>query len=169
MAATHTFRSQQWLALPTELVFAFFANPANLPLLMPSWQQARVEEASIVAPSAPPHPISTPVAGAGTRLTLSFRPFPFSPVRLQWQAEIDSFVWNSHFSDRQLRGPFAYWHHTHAITAEARNGRAGTLLEDEVQYQLPFGGIGGRAQPLIAWQIGKTFDYRHRRTRELLA
>lgn len=152
-----------------ELVFAFFADPANLPRLMPAWQQARIEEASIVAPSAPSQALFTPMAGAGTRLTLSFRPFPFSPVRLQWQAEIVSFVWNSHFSDTQLRGPFAYWHHIHTVNAESHNGEAGTLLQDEVQYQLPFGRAGGVAQPLIAWQLGKIFSYRHRRTRELLA
>ncbi|GGG77091.1 SRPBCC family protein [Edaphobacter dinghuensis] len=169
MAAMHTFHSRQWLALPTELVFAFFANPANLPLLMPDWQQARIEEASIVAPPISPHAISTPVAGAGTRLTLSFRPFPFSPVRLQWQAEIDSFVWNSHFSDKQLRGPFDYWHHTHKVTHETRNSEDGTLLEDEIQYRLPFGRFGNLASPLIAMQLRQTFDYRHRRTLELLA
>ena len=168
MAAMHTFRSQQWLTLPAELVFAFFANPANLPLLMPDWQQARIEEASIVAPSAPPHAISTPTAGAGTRLTLSFHPFPFSPVRLRWEAEIDSFVWNSHFSDLQLRGPFAYWHHVHTVCIESRNGEAGTLLQDEVQYRLPLGRAGDLAHPLVAWQLRKTFDHRHRRTRELL-
>lgn len=169
MAAMHIFRSEQWHALPTELVFAFFADPANLPLLMPSWQQARIEEATIVAPSLLPQAVSTPLAGAGTRLTLSFRPFPLSPVRLQWQAEINSFVWSSHFSDTQLRGPFAYWHHTHMVSPESRNGKAGTLLRDEIQYQLPFRIAGDLAYPLIAWQLRKTFNYRHRRTRELLA
>lgn len=164
----HTFHSQQWLALPTELVFAFFANPANLPLLIPAWQQAHIEEASIVPPPIPLHPISTPAAGTGTRLTLSFCPFPFSPVRLQWQAEIDSFLWNSRFSDIQIRGPFAHWHHTHTVTPETRNGETGTLLQDEVQYQLPFGRLGNLAHPLIMRQLRQTFDYRHRRTRELL-
>lgn len=174
MAAMRTFHSQQWLALSTEHVFAFFANPANLPLLMPDWQQARIEEASIVAPSAPPHAISTPMAGAGTRLTLSFRPFPLSPVRLKWHAEIDSFVWNSHFSDTQLRGPFARWHHRHTLTPERRISESGdailgTLLQDEVLYELPLGGLGNLIHPLIDWQLRRTFVYRHRRTRELLA
>lgn len=169
MAAMHSFHSRQWLPLPIELVFTFFADPANLPRLMPDWQQARIEESFIAAPPIAPHAISTPIAGAGTRLTLSFRPFPFSPVRLRWQAEIDSFLWNCRFSDKQVRGPFAYWHHTHAVTAEARNGRAGTLLEDKVQYQLPFGRLGNLASPLIAMQLRRTFDYRHRRTLELLA
>lgn len=175
----HTFHSQQWLPLPAELVFAFFANPANLPRLMPEWQRARIEKAILVAP--PPSPSrsvlsdasSVLAAGAGTRITLSFRPVPFSPVRLKWQAEIDSFVWNQHFSDVQLRGPFAYWHHTHKLTPETRIGKSGdavpgTLLQDEVQYRLPLGVLGNLALPLIGRQLRSTFEYRHRRTRELL-
>jgi len=48
----HRFHGQQWLAFPVERVFAFFANPANLPRLMPASQKARVEEAILVAPPA---------------------------------------------------------------------------------------------------------------------
>lgn len=169
----HTFRSQQWLPVPLEIVFAFFANPDNLPRLMAAWQQARIEKTSIVSPPAPPGPVSSMLAAAGSRLTLSFRPIPLSPVRLQWEAEITSFAWNHHFSDTQLRGPFARWHHTHTVTPETRPGESGasifgTLLQDEVQYQMPFGKLGDLAAPLIAEQLRRTFDYRHRRTSQLL-
>ncbi|WP_348269967.1 SRPBCC family protein [Edaphobacter paludis] len=176
----HTFHSQQWLPVPTELVFVFFANPANLPRLMPTWQQARIEEASIVSPppllkpSSLNNVFSVLAAGAGTRLTLSFRPIPFSFIRLRWVAEIDSFLWNHHFSDTQLRGPFAHWHHTHTLTPETRSDESGkpipgTLVQDEVQYRLPLGKLGNLANALVARQLHRTFGYRHRRTRELLA
>ena len=176
----YAFHSEQWLPYSIERVFAFFANPKNLPRLMPSWQRTRIEEISIVPPPPPltisdsARRLSTLIAGAGTRLTLSFRPFPLSPIRLRWQAEIDTFVWNQQFSDTQLRGPFAQWHHTHTLTSEDRTGDsgdaiAGTLLRDEVRYQLPFGRLGELAHPLIARQLSHTFEYRHRRTRELLA
>jgi ligand-binding SRPBCC domain-containing protein len=169
----HTFHSEQWLPLPVEPVFAFFANPANLPRLMPAWHQARLEKASLVAPPSAPDG-STLLAGEGTHLTLTFRPFPFSPVRLQWEAQIDSFLWNHHFSDLQLRGPFAHWHHTHTVTSETRLGESGesipgTLLRDEVQYQLPLGKLGNLAHPLIYAQLRRTFEYRHDRSLELLA
>src|ERR1700704_5799181 len=102
------FHAEKWLPQPVELVFAFFANPENLPRLMPKWQAARIEEASFRPP--PPHP-GTPrypgiAAGDGTRLTLSFRPFPYSPVRISWEAAIGHFIWNQQFCDTQLRGPF---------------------------------------------------------------
>ncbi len=176
----HTYHSEQWLPYPVELVFAFFANPENLPRLMPAWQKARIEEAAFAPPppapsSANPSQDKTIAAGAGTRITLSFRPVPFSPVRIPWKAEISEFVWNDHFCDLQLRGPFAYWHHCHSVHAEPRTGESGqptpgTLLRDQVEYEPPFGRLGEVANSLfITHQLRSTFDYRHKRTRELLA
>ncbi|MEO7030502.1 MAG: hypothetical protein ABI147_13995 [Acidobacteriaceae bacterium] len=79
------FHAEQWLPHPVELVFAFFANPENLPCLMPKWQAARIEEASFSPP--PEKPNQAPrypgiIAGDDTTLTLSFRPFPYSPIRI---------------------------------------------------------------------------------------
>src|ERR1700753_299758 len=110
-----TFQAEQCLPYPVELVFAFFANPENLPRLMPKWQAARIEEAHLYPP--PVHPDGSQpggiAAGDGTRLTLSFHPFPGSPVRVSWEAAISQFVWNEQFCDTQVRGPFHFWHHCH--------------------------------------------------------
>jgi ligand-binding SRPBCC domain-containing protein len=173
----HTFESEQWLPYPVEQVFGFFSDPENLPRLMPEWQKARIEEASFAPP--PPRPASVhavrlrAVAGAGTRMTISFRPFPYSPMRVPWDAEITEFVWNDHFCDTQLRGPFAFWHHCHNVTAEARtvNGAPvpGTLLRDRVEYQLPLGPLGEFANKLfLQRQFRSIFNFRHQRTAELL-
>jgi len=173
----HTYHSEQWLPYPVDLVFAFFSNPDNLPRLMPPWQKARVEEAIL---TAPPHsstrnraiPLQN-VAGADSRITLSFKPFPYAPFRVPWEAEITEFVWNDHFCDHQLRGPFAYWHHCHSLRSETRTNSgtstSGTLLRDEVEYEPPLGTIGDLANVLfITRQLRSTFAYRHTRTRELL-
>jgi uncharacterized protein YndB with AHSA1/START domain len=32
---THHFETEHWLAVPIDRVFRFFANPANLPRIMP--------------------------------------------------------------------------------------------------------------------------------------
>jgi ligand-binding SRPBCC domain-containing protein len=168
----HHFRAEQWLPFPIELVFAFFANPENLPRLMPKWQRARIEEAMFAPP--PPRPAGTPqyraiAAGAGTKMTISFRPFPYSPLRVPWDAEITEFVWNDHFCDTQGRGPFAFWRHCHSLRVEERDGVTGTLLRDEVEYELPFGALGEIAHTLGgAWQIRSIFAYRQKRTAELL-
>jgi ligand-binding SRPBCC domain-containing protein len=173
----HTYHSEQWLPYPVDQVFAFFVNPENLPRLMPPWQKARIEEAAFTSP--PPRPISfQPIrsiaAGPGTRIILSFRPFPYSPLRIPWEAEIDEFVWNSHFADLQLRGPFAYWHHRHTVASETRINEGistpGTLLHDEVEYEPALGTLGEIANSFfIARQLRNIFAYRKLRTSTLLS
>lgn len=170
----HTFQSEQWLPYPVEQVFAFFANPENLPRLMPKWQKARIEEATF-AP-APPRPLSPRgvhfrgvAAGAGTKMTISFKPFPFAPFRVPWDAEITAFSWNDHFCDVQHRGPFAYWHHCHHISLDRRDAMEGTKVSDRVDYELPLGPLGDLANRLVMGrQFRAIFEYRHRRTAELL-
>lgn len=39
------FETRQWVPFPVELVFAFFANPSNLPHLMPPRLKTRIEDA----------------------------------------------------------------------------------------------------------------------------
>ena len=173
----HIFHAEQWLPFPVDLVFAFFANPENLPRLMPAWQKARIEEASFAPP--PPRPPATPrlpgiVAGAGTRMTVSFRAFPLSPIRLPWDAEITEFLWNEHFCDVQHRGPFKSWRHCHRLQAESRTLAtgavlSGTRLTDQLEYDLPLGPLGSIANALfVSWQLRSTFRYRQQRTAELL-
>lgn len=172
----HKFQAEQWIPHPIDVVFSFFANPENLPLLMPEWQRARIDEAAIAPPPARPASASSDAlaAGAGTRMTLSFRPFPHSPLRVSWEAEISEFEWNHHFCDIQLRGPFSYWRHCHRLQSTIRTDDSGTpavgtLLLDSIEYELPLGAIGDLADDVfIARQMAATFEYRQQRTLELL-
>ncbi|MES2394340.1 MAG: SRPBCC family protein [Acidobacteriota bacterium] len=171
----HHFDAQQWLPCSRELVFAFFANPENLPRLMPRWQKARIEEATFAPP--PPRPESTPVfpgvvAGSGTRVTFSYLLIPYIPIRFPWEARIDDFRWNEGFSDTQDRGPFTYWHHTHTVeaTAEPESNRPGTLIRDSIDYELPLGALGDLVNTLVVRrQIEALFKFRHARTAEILS
>jgi ligand-binding SRPBCC domain-containing protein len=163
------FTAEQHLPYPLETVFTFFADPANLPRLMPAWQDARIHHAHYIAPPPPPYAFAGSeriTAGNGTELTLTIRPFPFSPIRLPWVARIEDFRWLEGFCDIQLRGPFKSWRHCHAVRSE----RNGTLLRDEVRYELPLGPLGSLANTLfIRHQLKATFAFRHKRTLELLA
>jgi len=163
------FQTEQRLPYPIEQVFAFFADPTNLPRLMPTWQHARIERAIYVSPPPPLDPFLGSyrvTAGTGTRLTLTIRPIPFSPIRLTWDALIEDFRWLEGFCDVQLRGPFKYWRHCHTVQPH----RSGTLLQDVVEYELPLGPLGRLADKLFFHrQLAATFAYRHRRTLELLA
>ena len=166
----HTFRTEQWVPYPVEQVFAFFGNPENLPKLMPAWQDARIESAKYIAP--PPNGNMRSMesfAGAGTRMTISFRAFPLSPIRMTWEAVIVEFEWNDHFCDEQPRGPFAYWRHCHRVSSESHGGTVGTRVVDDLIYALPLGFL---AEPVhlffVRDQIRKVFEYRQRRLLELL-
>jgi ligand-binding SRPBCC domain-containing protein len=170
----HHFETSQGLPYPPELVFAFFANPENLPRLMPRWQRARIEEATFTPP--PPRPPNAPrypgiAAGDGTRLTIGLRPFPFAPFRIPWEALIEDFRWNQGFCDLQTRGPFTYWRHCHTVTLiPSPTSQPGTTLQDTVDYELPFGPLGDLAHTLLARRmIAKIFRYRQQCTTELLS
>src|ERR1700712_2997312 len=123
----YTFNADQHLPFPLETVFAFFTDPNNLPRLMPSWQRARIDDA-IFMPPAPPSPLffgwDKIKAGDGTRMTITIRPVPFSPIRVPWVALIEDFRWLHGFCDVQVKGPFEYWRHCHTLEATA----TGTLL-----------------------------------------
>ncbi len=165
------FEAEQWVPHPVEMVFAFFADPNNLPPLMPRWQKARIEDARIVPPPPMPKPAARRriAAGEGTELTISFRPIPFSPIRLPWEGIITEFAWNDHFCDEIRRGPFRYWRHCHRVSEEQRDGRTGTKILDDVTYELSFTFLSGLANALVARrQLRSLFRYRHRRLEEIL-
>jgi ligand-binding SRPBCC domain-containing protein len=163
------FHTEQHLPYPVETVFAFFADPANLPRLMPAWQRARIDHATFVPPPPPPTPFAGSdkiTAGNGTRLNITILPVPFSPIRVPWDALIEDFRWLQGFCDVQLRGPFKYWRHCHTVEPDP----AGTLLRDSVAYELPLGPLSNIANKLfIRHQLAATFRFRQRRTLELLA
>jgi ligand-binding SRPBCC domain-containing protein len=168
------FVTTQWLPYTVDLVFAFFANPNNLPLLMPDSMQMRIDRVEL-AP-APPNPmIAGPrlarqeiVAGTGTRMQISFRPVSFFPMRVTWQARITQFVWFSHFCDEQVKGPFEHFHHRHGIRPEIQNGHVGTQLTDEVEFSLPLGTVGHVWDRAVLRQMQRMFKFRQQRLPEIL-
>jgi ligand-binding SRPBCC domain-containing protein len=167
----HHLTFEQWLAYPVPTLFDFFANPDNLPPLMPRWQAARITDARIVPPLAPSRTTAgTVAAGAGTTMTLRFRPVPYSPVELSWDAVITEFAWDDHFCDEQARGPFGYWRHCHRLAAETRDGVPGTRVLDDVTYAMKFGILGEFANLLGGErQVRSIFAYRQAQLPRLLA
>lgn len=167
------FETEQWLPFPRDLVFAFFANPANLPPLMPRWQQPRIEEITLTPP--PPRPAGARhfpavAAGSGTTLTITARALPLLPLRGAWEALIEDFQWNESFCDLQLRGPFAYWRHCHSVRDAISPDRRteGTLINDHVTYQLPAETITRTGYGAAQAVMTMLFRYRQARAAELL-
>jgi len=135
---------QQWLPQPIEKLFAFFANAANLERITPPWLRFHI---------ASPQPIHMEV---GTELEYRVR---WRGVPIAWHSKIIEWQPPVRFVDLQLRGPYAYWHHTH-VFEPAENG---TRIRDLVRYQLPFGFLGAAVHSLtVRRDLQSVFDFRER-------
>jgi hypothetical protein len=104
----HRVEFEQWVPVATEKVFLFFANPNNLPRIMPRETGTKLVALRLAPP--PPVPIGQQaiprddsLAGLGSEIVTSFRLFPFLPLRAQWIALITEFEWNHHFA-RHTKG-----------------------------------------------------------------
>ena len=153
-----------------ERVFLFFANPENLPRIMPPSTRTRIEELRLVPPAGPASTHASHLGGTGSEIVTSFRVVPFLGVRATWIARITEFEWNQHFADIQVKGPFLVWRHRHELQSETRNGAAGTTVIDKIECQVGLGAIGAAALKfMLARQIASTFRYRQRVLPQLLA
>ena len=169
----HTMTMRQWVPYPVAQVFDFFADPANLPPLMPAWQHARIDRSTLKPPPTPAGSRTWSrgdAAGAGSRMLISFRAVPFVPLRSQWDARIVEFAWDDHFCDEQASGPFAYWRHCHRLHGETRGEQHGTIVTDEVTFAFPLGVLGEAAYWLGGRaQVRMLFRHRQRQLVRLLA
>lgn len=163
------FESEQWLPQPVEKVFAFFADPHNLPRIMPPAMDAKLLNLRLVAAGLGSSGGPASVAGAGSEMVLSFRLLPGLPFRGKWVARIMECETNHFFTDLQAKGPFKTWHHRHEFLPQVRDGVAGTLIRDVVDYEVGFGLLGSLADRLfLRRRLQHTFAWRQKAVRELL-
>lgn len=163
------FESEQWLPLAVEKVFPFFANPHNLPRIMPPAMDAKLLNLQLVNARRGSSGDSATVAEAGSEMVLSFRVLPGLPFRGKWVARIMECETNHFFTDLQAKGPFKAWHHRHEFLPQVRDGVAGTLIRDVVDYEVGFGLLGSLADRLfVRRQLQATFTWRQKVVRELL-
>jgi ligand-binding SRPBCC domain-containing protein len=160
---------EQWVPFPVEKVFLFFADPQNLPRIMPPATATRLVELRLISP--PGASAGGPaLAGVGSEIVTSFRVSAYLFVRAEWIAEITEFEWNHHFADEQRRGPFKSFHHRHELAAENREGISGTRVRDVIIYDVGFGALGSLADKFfVRRQMEKTFAYRQQALEKLLA
>ncbi len=141
---------EQVVNRPLEEVFEFFARAGNLERITPPWLRFGL---------ITPEPIEMR-AGALIDYRLRVRGVP-----LRWRTRIDNWQENTRFVDRQLRGPYRLWHHTH----EFERAGEGTLVRDRVDYALPLGPLGELAHRVVVkHDLRRIFDYRHAAVARLL-
>src|SRR5918997_645406 len=95
---------------------------------------------------------------------LDFRIVTEQPIPLRWRTRITTWRPPEAFVDEQLRGPYRLWQHTHCF----REDGEGTVIEDQVRYQLPFAPLGELVHPLVRWQLHQIFNYRQQAVRAIL-
>jgi ligand-binding SRPBCC domain-containing protein len=127
-------------------VYAWHERPDALERLTPPGEHAKVIER---------------IGGVerGARVTIQFGRWPFCQ---RWVAEHRDYEPCHYFSDVQVSGPFKYWKHTHTFEPQ---GHDASILEDRVEYVLPFGFLGRLiGGNFVRQKLEKLFEYRHRVT-----
>lgn len=155
-----------WVPFPVADVFLFFANPENLPRIMPPSTRTSIDELRLVPPEprpGSPLPAGIMLAGRSSEIVTAFSLLPNLPLRRRWISRITEFEWNHHFVDVQIQGPFKSWTHRHEVRPEIRDGVAGTVVRDDVQYAIGFGPLEAIVQALfVGPQMRATFAFRQR-------
>ena len=171
----HRIQFEQWVPFAIEEVFLFFANPQNLPGIMPPNSATQLAVLRLVSP-----PVFNGQQVAQDRLPrwrrlgdtdfISSCSF-YSYLRMEWTALITEFgMVNHHFADIQKAGPFKRFQHRHELSTELRGSVSGTIVRDRSEYDPGFGFLGDLAHKLfIANGLKQTFDYRQKMLEKLLA
>jgi ligand-binding SRPBCC domain-containing protein len=137
-----------WVPAPLDEVFDFFSDANNLERLTPPFLQFKV---------LTPGPIVMK-PGALIDYKLKLRGIP-----IRWRTEICDWQPGKNFIDKQLKGPYRQWIHTHIF--ETKDG--GTRVSDRVEYAIPGGLLEPLIFPLVRRDVEGIFDYRSKVIAEL--
>ncbi len=146
----HILQRTLTLDLPREEVFAYFADAGNLERITPPALRFHI---------VTPQPIELQ-QGTLIDYELSMHGLP-----MKWQTEISLWEPPFKFVDRQLRGPYRQWIHTHTFTELTPEQ---TLIEDEVRYRLPLEPLGDIAYFLVSRELEYIFDFRQTAVEQIL-
>lgn len=139
----YQYKTQQWLPIGIGEAWSFFSSPKNLSLITPPDMDFKI--------------LSSVGADVYEGMTIDYIVKPLLGISMFWKTEICEVEKEKRFKDRQLKGPYKIWEHTHTFTES--NG--GVLMIDEINYELPFSFIGNIAHQLfVRKRIQNIFSYR---------
>lgn len=143
-----TFVATTRIPAPASAVFDWHEARGAFEQLTPPWESVRVlsHEGGI---------------RDGARVSLLVGPAPFA---LRWDLEHRDYQPGLSFTDVQRKGPFRYWKHVHRMIPE---GLHACVLEDTIEYELPFGALGWLVgTPFAQRKLKRLFAFRHAVTRQ---
>ena len=145
----HELVLEQWVPRPFNEVFDFFSEAKNLELLTPPYLKFKIIR------------LSTEKIEKGTRLDYRLQ---LHGIRFNWQSLITEWQSGIKFSDRQTKGPYAFWEHTHEFSEKD----GGTVIRDRAVYEVPLWAPGDLLlHPFIRKDLEKIFAYRRTKIEEL--
>lgn len=140
---TYILERRQVITRSRAETFAFFSNPLNLERITPPFLRFRMLTKG---------PIEI---RPGTLIDYRIELFG---VAVYWKTVIAEWAPDAVFADIQLKGPYAFWRHTH-LFFELDSDH--TLMQDRVEYRVPYGWLGRIANLVFVGRtLKKIFDYR---------
>lgn len=140
----HHFKTEQLLPIGLEKAWIFFSSPKNLSLITPPGLDFKILTQ-----------LSEEEIYEGMEIDYTVKPLLGIPIH--WQTEICKVEMKQYFTDRQKKGPYKIWEHTHTFTEQ----KGGVVMKDIVNYELPYGIIGNVANTIfIKSKIKNIFNYR---------
>ena len=141
----HTFEKRTLLHASVADAFAWHERPGALERLVPPWDPLRIVSASGMIEN-----------GAERILKMHWGPIPF-----HWYARHQGYEKNRQFQDIQVKGPLAYWRHSHLFEPKADNANC-CYLTDRIEYELPFSPLGDLLMhQKVRNNLQRIFTYRH--------
>lgn len=141
--AVHTLRANQVVPAPVEQVFGFFSQPQNLRRITPPGMRFEFRSNDFEMREG---------------LVIEYRLRPLFGLPVGWRTQITGFEPPHRFTDSQLSGPYARWEHSHRFSPVD----GGTLVEDEIEYELPLGPLGNLGHKLVRAELEQIFRHRGR-------
>jgi len=140
----HQFKAEQFLPIDKKKAWDFFSSPKNLSKITPPEMDFKILSS-----------LNGEEIFEGMKIDYTLK--PLFGISVHWQTEIYKVQNQKYFSDRQAKGPYKIWEHTHTFSEVD----GGVLMHDVVNYKLPFGFMGRALNSiLVKRKIENIFEYR---------
>ncbi len=146
----YQLHSKQSLPITQQQAWDFLSDPANLKVITPEHMGFNI------------------LSGADRPMfpgqIIQYKVSPFPGYTTKWVTEITHVKEGEYFVDEQRFGPYALWHHKHFL----QSIEGGVLMEDIIDYKVPFGFLGQLAHPvLVKKQLMQIFSFREQKLIDL--